>query len=65
MTGSTLLMHKGVVDVEPGDSDCARVSLECGGYIKVEETPIDGLTILPSGNIQISGRTFDITGEAL
>lgn len=61
MNGTTLLMHKGCVDVSGTQADNTHITLECGGKIVVGEAPVEGLKILPSGNIQISGRTFNIT----
>lgn len=62
MDGTTLFMHKGVVDVSGHDSDSTRINLRCGGHIRVEESPIDGLRILPSGNVQIGDVTIDLRG---
>lgn len=61
MNGTTLLMHKGAVDVSGSHTDDTHIGLQCGGYMTVEESPIEGLKILPSGNIQISGKTFNLT----
>lgn len=62
MTTELLLMEKGAIDVSGHDSDNTHIKLKCGGYMRVEESPIDGLNILPSGKVQISGRTFPFKG---
>lgn len=58
MNGTTLLVDKGTIDVDGTSTDNTHIELACGGYIKVQESPVDGLRVLPSGNIQISGHTF-------
>ena len=65
MTTELLLMEKGAIDVSGTESDNTHISLKCGGYMSVKESPFDGLTILPSGNIQISGRTFPFKDKDL
>lgn len=61
MNGTTLLMEKGAIDVPTSQSDSIRIDLDCGGHISIEDSPVDGLRILPSGKIQISGKTFSFT----
>lgn len=62
MNGTTLLMHKGAVDLSGTSLDNTHIELACGGYIKVEESPVEGLTILPSGNIRIGSKTIKLSG---
>lgn len=62
MTTNVLLMEKGAISVSGDDLDNTHINLNCGGYIKIGECPVDGIRILPSGNIQISGWTFSLSG---
>lgn len=62
MNGTTLLMYKGAVDINETSLDNNRIELRCGGYMKVQESYMEGLKILPSGNIQISEQTFHFSG---
>lgn len=65
MDGTPLLIHKGAIEVSGSDKDSTSIDLDCGGRIRVEETPIDGLRIMPSGRIRIGDMTFDLEGKDL
>lgn len=65
MNGRTLLMYKSAVNVPNSQCDQTRVTLKCGGYIDVHESPIDGLRILPSGNIKIGSQRIQIKDKDL
>lgn len=61
MNGKVLLMEKAVIDVPATEKDTTHIDLDCGGSISIKESPMEGFSILPSGNIQISGKTFPIS----